>query len=235
MRLFKKALYILVLTVFAVAVLAIPQTDRPFSETAALAKTAAPEKIVIGVEHKIIKKKLHVAKKTTHAKVLLSVRKRAVKKTKKKNVQAAVVQPVAAPNPTAQFNGSVEQQIVDQVNSVRSQNGLCTLQVRSNLTNFARQWSLQQYDNGSMSHGMLNFPRNSIAGQNVAYAEGDVSYFGWDQIWSAQATMTSWMQSPGHRANILNRNYRYIGVGVVYGERNGGTDGWVFFTQDFAN
>lgn len=241
MRIFKRLLSALVIVAFSFATLSVGQATLPTIQNSINEKIAAPEKIVTGVEHKVIKGKFKASQKKSvkHAKILLSrrkvVKKKTVKKKVKKVVKAAVVQPAAAPNPTAQFNGTVEQQIVAQVNTIRSQKGLHTLHLRGDLQNFARQWSLQQYDNGRMSHGMLNFQRKSIAGQNVAYAEGDVNYFGWGPIWSAQATMNNWMNSPGHRANILNPNYRYIGVGVVYGERNGGTDGWVYFTQDFSN
>jgi uncharacterized protein YkwD len=42
------------------------------------------------------------------------------------------------------------------------------------------------------------------AGENIAY--GNVS---------ADAMMTMWMNSPGHRANILNGAYTHIGIGAV--------------------
>lgn len=176
----------------------------------------------------------------------------AAKETETKNTKAAIKKPSEkksvttkksipskspAPQPDAagQYNASVEQQIVGLVNNVRTENGLQPLRVKSELQNFARQWSRQQFKNGAMSHGMVNFSRNTVAGQNVAYAKGDVDYYGWNQIWSAQATMDGWMRSPAHRANILKPQYTYIGVGVVYGEKNGGSDGWVFFTQDFSD
>ena len=40
--------------------------------------------------------------------------------------------------------------------------------------------------------------------------------------------MDAWMNSPGHRANILNCRYRHLGVGVVY---DGRTPYW---TQEFG-
>ena len=35
---------------------------------------------------------------------------------------------------------------------------------------------------------------------------------------SCEMVMQQWMNSPGHRANILNKNYKYIGVGYLYAE-----------------
>lgn len=45
---------------------------------------------------------------------------------------------------------------------------------------------------------------------------------------TAQAVMDSWMNSDGHRANILNCDYRTLGVGVHYGS------GGPWWTQDFG-
>ncbi|MET1248834.1 CAP domain-containing protein [Sporolactobacillus sp. STCC-11] len=194
------------------------------------AKKSVKKKKAVKKVKKAVKKAKVVKKKAVH---------KAVKKTpvKKAPAKAPVQAQTPAPQPAAsgQYNGSVEQQIVNLVNNVRAQNGLQALQVKPELQNFARQWSQQQFSNGAMSHGMMNFSRNTVAGQNVAYAKGDVNYFGWDQIWSAQATMDGWMNSPGHRANILKPEYKYIGVGVVYGQKNGSSEGWAFFTQDFSD
>ena len=46
----------------------------------------------------------------------------------------------------------------------------------------------------------------TYAGENIAAGQT-----------SASAVMKSWMNSPGHKANILNGNYTHIGVGYVQG------------------
>ncbi len=43
----------------------------------------------------------------------------------------------------------------------------------------------------------------STAGENIAWGYS-----------SPAAVMTGWMNSPGHRANILNTSYTHIGIGV---------------------
>jgi len=58
----------------------------------------------------------------------------------------------------------------------------------------------------------------STAGENIAKGQKD-----------AASVMTSWMNSPGHRANILNCAYKNIGIGLAYDARH--TPYW---TQDFA-
>ncbi|MCO7125821.1 CAP domain-containing protein [Sporolactobacillus shoreicorticis] len=192
-------------------------------------KKKAVKKAKKSVKKKAVKKKVKKAVKKT------TVHKTAVKKTVAKKAPVKAAAPKTQATASGQYNASVEQQIVSLVNNVRARNGLQALQVKPGLQSFARQWSQQQFSHGAMSHGMMNFSRNTVAGQNVAYAKGDINYFGWDQIWSAQATMDGWMNSPKHRANILKPQYKYIGVGVVYGQKEGGSDGWVFFTQDFSD
>ncbi len=43
----------------------------------------------------------------------------------------------------------------------------------------------------------------------------------------------AWMNSPAHRANILNRNFREIGIGVRSGNFRG-VNGWTMYTVDFG-
>lgn len=57
----------------------------------------------------------------------------------------------------------------------------------------------------------------TAAGENIAYGQP-----------TAQAVMDAWMNSPGHRANILNRSYTQIGVGAV-----SDSNGILYWTQDF--
>ncbi|TGA96610.1 CAP domain-containing protein [Sporolactobacillus shoreae] len=239
------------------------QADNSGKSPAAVKTVAAKSNVVSGVESKTLKKqpvkkavkKAAPKKKTTSKKRAVPKKvtyKKAVKKPVKKapvkksvaHKTVATKKPVAkkvvynaAPRATlsagVQLNSSVEQQIVSLINQQRTSRGLSPLQVRSDLANFASQWSLQQYTNGTMSHGMLGFTYSTVGGQNVAYASGDVSYYGWPAIWSASATVNGWMNSPEHRANILKASYKYTGVGVAYGQK--GATGWVFYTQDFAN
>lgn len=56
-----------------------------------------------------------------------------------------------------------------------------------------------------------------LGGENIARGQAD-----------AQAVMDAWMNSDGHRANILNCDYKTLGVGVHYGA------GGPWWTQDFG-
>jgi uncharacterized protein YkwD len=75
-----------------------------------------------------------------------------------------------------------------------------------------------------------------IPNGNVGYTLGE--NIAWGTLWlaSPHAIVKAWMDSPGHRANILNRSYRYTGIGVdpnlpysMSGGRPGG-----MYTQDFG-
>jgi uncharacterized protein YkwD len=62
-------------------------------------------------------------------------------------------------------------------------------------------------------------------GENIAWGTGSAA--------TATSIMRSWMASPGHRANILRRSYREVGVGIVTGVPSGGTAG-ATYTADFG-
>ncbi len=56
--------------------------------------------------------------------------------------------------------------------------------------------------------GYLGSARSWIVGENLAWGSGSLS--------SPREIVQSWMHSPGHRANILSRRFREIGIGVVF-------------------
>jgi uncharacterized protein YkwD len=80
----------------------------------------------------------------------------------------------------------------------------------------ARAHSADMRDRGYFSHdtpeGLSPFDRAEAAGltharaENIAYGQRD-----------AAAVMAGWMDSPGHRANILNCSLSTLGVGVAEG------------------
>jgi uncharacterized protein YkwD len=61
--------------------------------------------------------------------------------------------------------------------------------------------------------GYLSRARSWSAGENIAWGAGALGTPG--------AIVKAWMKSPGHKANILNRRFREIGLGVVRGSPRG--------------
>lgn len=123
-----------------------------------------------------------------------------------------------------------EREMLNLVNQARSNAGLSQLQVCSELTRAARAKSKDMVDNSYFSHtsprygGLEGLLRNfgisyRSAGENLAMnSSGSVS-----------AAHSSLMNSPGHRDNILGRNYNYVGIGIHVK-----SDGSHYYTQLFV-
>lgn len=71
-----------------------------------------------------------------------------------------------------------------------------------------------------------------IPNDRVGYALGE--NIAWGTLWlgTPRSIVRAWMDSPGHRANILNGDYRYSGIGIDP-ETSGGQAGGMY-TQDFG-
>jgi uncharacterized protein YkwD len=78
-----------------------------------------------------------------------------------------------------------------------------------------------------MSMGQLRFGRTA---ENLALQPIMRDIGTYDQL--ARATVEGWMNSPGHRKNILMPELNLIGVGIAVGNR--GNQPYAYITQDFA-
>ena len=121
--------------------------------------------------------------------------------------------------------GAYEQQVVDLVNKERAAAGLPALKVNTKLAGVAEKKAedlrdKNYFDHNSPTYGspfdmMKQFGISySSAGENIAKGQK-----------TPEAVMNGWMNSPGHRANILNSNFTEIGVGYV--TDSNGTTYWV--------
>ncbi|MFE7870338.1 CAP domain-containing protein [Micromonospora humida] len=144
---------------------------------------------------------------------------------------AGTVAPAAPPTTRAAVSGggggSQTQQVVDLVNAERAKAGCAAVTVDAKLTLAAQQHSQDQADHKTMTHTGSD---GSNAGQRLDRAGYAWRTYGENVAWNQQtpaAVMDAWMNSPGHRANILNCAFTEIGVGVANG--NG-----PYWTQDFA-
>ncbi len=118
---------------------------------------------------------------------------------------------------------SYAEQIVKLVNAERAKEGLPAVQLDAQITaaaNIRAREIVQQFahtrPNGSSFYTVLK--ENGISymgcGENIAYGQR-----------SAEEVMDGWMNSSGHRANIMNKNYKNIGVGYYQDAR--GVKYWV--------
>ncbi|MFC5721165.1 CAP domain-containing protein [Streptomyces gamaensis] len=122
---------------------------------------------------------------------------------------------------------SAARQVLALVNEERARVGCRPLVATAQLSGLAQAFSDDMARRGFFSHtdpeGRTPWDRASVrgvrnlGGENIARGHPD-----------AQAVMDAWMRSAGHRANILNCDYRTLGVGVSPGP-NG-----PWWTQDFG-
>ncbi len=115
-----------------------------------------------------------------------------------------------------------QRKVLHWTNVARRRHDLPPLHRIKCLRRIAVRWSEHLAASGDFEHQHLNviFRRCDgarSAGENIA--RGGVS---------PRAMVRLWMNSPGHRANILNRRYTHLGVGAAV--RNGQWSG----VQDFA-
>jgi len=137
--------------------------------------------------------------------------------------------PVSTPAPVYSSGLTVEeQQLVYLINQERTKANVQTLTVDNKLVNIARMKSQDMIDNNYFSHQSPTYgsPFDMMKAQGVSYRYAGENIAGNQSVQSAH---TALMNSSGHRANILNPNYKYVGVGVV----DGGPYG-VMVTEEFT-
>ena len=110
---------------------------------------------------------------------------------------------------------SYEGEVIRLVNDLRRKNGLRPLTANWELSRVARYKSQDMLDRGYFSHNSPTYgsPFQMITAFGLSYrTAGENIARGYT---SPQAVVDGWMNSSGHRANILNASYTQIGVGYV--------------------
>ena len=134
-------------------------------------------------------------------------------------------------------NADYEQQVIELVNAQRLANGnLPPLKREDTLTDAARYHATDMGQDNYFNHNTYDRINGALV-QVCSFQDRVVGYYG--SGWSALAeniaagygtpeqVMTGWMNSSGHRANILNPNLREIGVGYAIVAGSGYTRYWV--------
>lgn len=118
-----------------------------------------------------------------------------------------------------------ESEVVRLVNAIRVKNGLPELKENWELSRVARYKSKDMHDNRYFAHTSPTYGTfsNMIRSFGISYrTAGENIAYGYR---TPQAVVDGWMNSEGHRANILNPSYKEIGVGY-YADGN-------YWTQEF--
>lgn len=112
---------------------------------------------------------------------------------------------------------SFEAEVVSLVNEIRVKHGLNTLIHDWQLSRVARYKSQDMNDLNYFSHTSPTYgsPFNMMKSFGIAYrTAGENIARGYS---TPKTVVDAWMNSPGHKANILNSSYTHIGVGYVSG------------------
>ena len=110
---------------------------------------------------------------------------------------------------------AMEQEVVALVNAERAKSGLAALTLSTELSDGARLKSQDMAEQNYFSHTSPTYgsPFEMMKTLGISYrSAGENIAKGYS---TAASVMEGWMNSEGHRANILNSSYTEIGVGYV--------------------
>lgn len=113
-----------------------------------------------------------------------------------------------------------EQEVFDLINAKRVANGLPTLKIDDELQNVARIKAQDMVNNNYFSHTspVYGSPFDMIKNFGISYKTAGENIAGNS---SNSGAVNAWMNSSGHRANILNSSFNYTGIGVVKSSKYG--------------
>lgn len=119
--------------------------------------------------------------------------------------------------------------VLDEINQFRAQNGLPPVRLSAQLNQAAQGYSEEMAQDGHFDHTSLDGTTFDQRIRGTGYQPGTAT----ENIAKGQRTpqevVQSWINSPGHRANLLNPNITEIGVGKAVA-----ADGSVYWTQEGA-
>lgn len=154
---------------------------------------------------------------------------RATTTTTTKPAPKPTTAPTSAPAPAG--NQTTAQKLAsdlfDRLNAERRARGLAALDWDGDLARIAGDWSAEMASSGNFRHrdlgaagGLPGMGKFSALGENIAWVEGYPSM--------GNQLHVGWMRSEGHRANILQRGFDSVGIGVVC------SGGRAWATQNFG-
>jgi uncharacterized protein YkwD len=124
---------------------------------------------------------------------------------------------------TARTASTFEKEIVQQINRIRAARGLRRIRWSRPLAAAATYHSKDMGRRGYFEHESANgadFSRRverfyPFARRYRTWTVGENLYWGGGEYATAAWTVHEWMNSPPHRANILSRSWREVGIGAV--------------------
>ena len=128
----------------------------------------------------------------------------------------------STPSQTENINGLTadEQEIFNLVNAQRTAAGLVALSIDTEVQKVARDKAQDMVDNNYFSHTspIYGSPFDMMKSYGIKYKAAGENIAGNS---SNSGAVNAWMNSEGHKANILSNNYNYTGIGVVSSPKYG--------------
>jgi uncharacterized protein YkwD len=131
-------------------------------------------------------------------------------------------------SPVTPVNGTTEEEIISYTNLEREKKGLTKLSRNERLMTAAQDHAWRMAKENNLSHTLGGDPGRRLReagyswrtyGENIAYNYDD-----------AESVVRGWMNSSGHRRNILNKDFKEIGVGCFYNGK-----GEPYYCQSFGS
>ncbi|SOC23777.1 uncharacterized YkwD family protein [Ureibacillus xyleni] len=138
--------------------------------------------------------------------------------TNNNNIPQNTTQQAAKPTTSAPVNTSAsefEKQVVELTNAERAKAGLAPLQMDNAVMASAHAKSVDMAKNNYFSHTSPTYgsPFDQMKAAGISYRSAGENIAQGQQ--TPEQVVQAWMNSEGHRANILNGNFTHIGVGYV--------------------
>jgi len=113
-----------------------------------------------------------------------------------------------------------EKEVFNLINTQRTNNGLPALKISNEVQNVARIKAYDMVDKNYFSHNSPTYgsPFDMLKSFKVSYTSAGENIAGNS---SNSGAVNAWMNSPGHKANILNNSFNYTGIGVVASPKYG--------------
>ena len=138
-----------------------------------------------------------------------------VEKPAEKPVETPAEKPAETPSNPNSSVLAIEREVVDLVNQIRASYGLSQLTLNEELSKVARVKAEDMAQNRYFSHNSPTYgsPFDMMRRFGISYrTAGENIAMGYS---TAKAVVDAWMNSEGHRANILNASFTQIGVGYT--------------------
>lgn len=113
-----------------------------------------------------------------------------------------------------------EQEVFNLINEQRTKQGLKALQIDAETQRVAKIKAQDMVDNNYFSHNspIYGSPFDMLKSFKVSYQTAGENIAGNS---NNRAAVNAWMNSSGHKANILNEKFNYTGIGVVASKKYG--------------